>query len=62
MHTPEQRKKKLNLMLSFVSALPLKRSGLELCEENFTKVEGWGVVAKEASSTPSIPLQIKDSL
>lgn len=42
MHTPEQRRKKLNLMLSFLSALPLKQSVLELCEENFTKVEGWG--------------------
>lgn len=35
---------------------------LELCEENFTKVEGWGVIAKEASATLSVPLQIKDSL
>lgn len=49
-------------MLSFLSALPLNQSVLELFEENFTKVEGWGVVAKEASSTLSIPLQIKDSL
>jgi len=62
MHTPEQRGKKLNVMLSFVSALPLKQSVLEVCEGNFTEVEGWGVVAKDAASTLRIPLQINDSL
>lgn len=50
-------------MLSLLSGLHLNQSGLELCEENLCKVEGWGgVVAEEASSTLNILLQIKDSL
>lgn len=29
-------------MLSLLSGLHLNQSGLELCEENLCKVEGWG--------------------
>lgn len=42
MHAPVKRKK-FNLVLSFLSALHLNQSGLELCEGNFCKVEGWEV-------------------
>lgn len=55
-------KKKLSLMLSFLSALPLNQSVWNFVKRTLQKLKDGGLLQRKPLLLLSVPLQIKDSL